>query len=151
MPGRTRSTTATARTTDRHMDREDFTRNGQTYDVIMDNLLGDEADRWAERPRPTERRADDGIGAATPTSIACDHRYLGGAPGRARVTVNPNPNGAPTLTSPSPSPGSCCTELTPLDQHCDACRDSGSSPKFDYRPTPQTDAEKPDIWVTPAL
>ena len=112
---------------------------------------GDEADRWAERPRPTERRADDGIGAATPTNIACDHRYLGGAPGRARVTVNPNPYGAPTLTSPSPSPGSCCTELTPLDQHCDACRDSGSSPKFDYRPTPQTDAGKPDIWVTPAL
>ena len=112
---------------------------------------GDEADRWAERPRPTERRADDGIGAATPTNIACDHRYLGGAPGRARVTVNPNPYGAPTLPSPSPSPGSCCTELTPLDQHCDACRDSGSSPKFDYRPTPQTDAGKPDIWVTPAL
>ena len=71
--------------------------------LSLDDFASDTDDQGdeADRPRPTERRGDNDIGAATATSIACDNPYLGDALSRARVRVNPNPNGAPTLTSPS--------------------------------------------------
>ena len=71
--------------------------------LSLDDFASDTGDQGDEagRPRPTERRGDNEIGAATATSTARDNLSLGDAPSRARVRVNPNPNGAPTLTSPS--------------------------------------------------
>ncbi len=51
--------------------------------LSLDDFASDTDDDGDEgRPRPTERRGDNDIGAATATSIARDSQSLGDAPSR---------------------------------------------------------------------